>query len=66
MTHRYIVTLLLAFFLGFLGIDRFYNGRVLLGILKLFTGGIFAIGWIVDIILAIFGCQRDANGKYVR
>jgi TM2 domain protein len=31
---------LLAFFLGYLGVDRFYGGRILLGILKLLTFGL--------------------------
>nr|WP_237076510.1 TM2 domain-containing protein [Mycoplasma phocoeninasale] len=34
---------LLSFFFGGLGIDRFYGGRVGLGLLKLFTAGGFGI-----------------------
>ncbi len=48
------VSLLLCFFVGYLGIHKFYEGRILLGIVYLCTGGIFMIGVIVDLILLLF------------
>ncbi|EGC31297.1 hypothetical protein DICPUDRAFT_156873 [Dictyostelium purpureum] len=45
------VTYLLWFFLGVFGIHRFYLNRPCSGVLYLFTGGIFLIGWLVDICL---------------
>lgn len=48
------VSFFLCLFLGCLGIHKFYEGRVLLGILYLFTGGIFGIGVIVDLIVLLF------------
>jgi len=36
-------------FLGLAGIHRFYRGRILSGILWLFTGGLFLIGTILDL-----------------
>lgn len=45
--------LLLAIFLGWAGGYRFYKKQIGLGILYLLTGGIFFIGWFVDIFLAI-------------
>lgn len=45
------IVLLLAVFFGYIGIHRFYVGKVKSGILYLLTGGIFGIGWLVDIIL---------------
>ena len=32
---------LFAFFLGYLGVDRFYGGRILLGILKLYFSSVW-------------------------
>ncbi len=48
------VALALCFFLGVLGIHKFYEGKVGMGILYLFTGGLFAIGVIVDFIMLLF------------
>ena len=48
------VSFLLCLFLGYLGIHKFYEGRVLMGILYLFTGGLFGIGIIVDLIVLLF------------
>ena len=45
---------LLCLFLGWLGIHKFYEGRVLLGIVYLLTGGLFGVGVIVDLIILFF------------
>lgn len=42
------VAFVLAFFLGFLGVHRFYEGKIGTGILWLLTGGMLGIGWLVD------------------
>lgn len=47
------VAFLLCLFLGYIGAHKFYEGKVGMGILYLFTGGLFGIGWIVDIILLL-------------
>lgn len=44
------VALCLCIFLGMLGAHKFYEGRVGMGILYLFTGGLFTIGIIIDVI----------------
>ncbi|MEA4333865.1 TM2 domain-containing protein [Mycoplasma sp. 1232] len=63
---RLILTLL-SFFLGAFGVDRFYAGRIGLGLLKLLVGWWFSVGiWpIVDFILAVCGKQKDANGNEI-
>ena len=56
------VALLLCVFLGIPGVHRFYVGKIGTGVLYLFTGGLFLIGWIVDIIRIGTGEFLDANG----
>jgi hypothetical protein len=48
----WLVNLILTIFLDPLvqGINRILRGKVIIGILWIFTGGIFGIGWIIDII----------------
>lgn len=48
------VSFFLCLFFGVLGVHKFYEGRVLLGILYLFTGGLFVIGVIIDLIRLFF------------
>lgn len=45
--------LLLCIFLGFLGGHKFYEGKVGLGILYIFTIGLFGIGVFVDLIVIL-------------
>lgn len=45
--------LILTVFLGWLGVHRFYRKQYLIGILYLLTVGGCAIGWLVDIGIAI-------------
>ncbi|MBR4800930.1 MAG: TM2 domain-containing protein [Clostridia bacterium] len=56
---------LLCFFLGGLGIHRFFVGKVGTGILYLFTGGLFGIGALVDFIMILCGSFTDKEGKFL-
>ena len=62
----YAVTLLLALGLGYVGVHRFYAGKVGTGILYLFTFGFFGIGWIIDIFTVLFGNFTDKAGQFIR
>ncbi|AUC84434.1 TM2 domain-containing protein [Polaribacter sp. ALD11] len=59
-----VTALLLSIFLGGLGIDRFYLGYNLLGVLKLITLGGFGIWYIIDLIMIITGDLQPKNGSY--
>ena len=48
------VALALCFFLGYLGAHKFYEGKTGMGIVYLFTFGLFGIGVIVDFIVLLF------------
>lgn len=52
----WIVNLILTIFLDPIiqGINRILRGKVIIGLLWIITGGIFGIGWLVDIITMLF------------
>lgn len=56
-----LVTLLLCWFFGGLGIHRFYVGKIGTGLLYLFTGGLFGIGVFVDLITLLCNTFTDKN-----
>ena len=60
---NWLATLLLCFFLGYLGIHRFYTGHTVIGLIQLLTGGGCGIWYIVDLILIVVGRYRDADGN---
>ncbi len=48
------VSLILCVLLGFFGAHKFYEGKAGMGILYIFTGGLFGIGVIIDFISILF------------
>jgi TM2 domain-containing membrane protein YozV len=63
--HSRLAALLLCFFLGCLGVHRFYVGKVGTGVAMIFTLGGLGIWTLIDLIMIIVGGFTDANGKYV-
>lgn len=59
-TRNPVMSQVLSIFVGGLGIDRFYIGDILLGILKLITVGGLGIWFVIDWFL-IAGRTRDKN-----
>lgn len=53
----------LMWFLGYLGIHKFYLNKTGWGIAYLLTGGLLGLGVIIDCIMVIFLPVRDVNGK---
>ena len=44
----------LCLFLGYLGVHKFYEGRILLGIVYLLTFGLLGVGVIWDLVVLFF------------
>ena len=62
----FVVTILLCFFLGGLGVHRFYVGKIGTGILMLITCGGLGIWSLVDFIMIVCGVFRDVNGLPIK
>jgi len=60
------IAVLLSFYLGWLGIDRFYLGYTGLGVLKLVTLGGCGFWALVDAIFIALNRLPDAHGKSLR
>ncbi len=54
--------IIIVVLLGGLGVHRFMTGKIGTGILWLLTGGVFGIGWIIDIVSVCTGKFMKKDG----
>ena len=54
--------LILCVLFGWLGLHRFYVGKVITGLLYACTCGLFGIGWLVDLIMVCTGKFTNKDG----
>ena len=64
-SKSWVATLLLCFFLGGLGVHRFYVGKTGTGVLQLLTCGGFGLWVFIDFIMILVGAFTDADGQKI-
>ncbi|WP_426350876.1 NINE protein [Alloiococcus sp. CFN-8] len=54
-----LLDFLIILFLGPLGVHKFKEGNIRLGLIYLFTMGIFFFGWVLDLARALSLIMRE-------
>ncbi len=62
----FVPTLLLCFFLGVLGVHRFYVGKIGTGILQILTLGGLGVWVLIDFIMIVVGKFTDKQGLPIK
>ena len=63
---EWLVVMLLCFFLGGLGVHRFYVGKIGTGIAQLLTCGGCGIWALIDFVMILVGNFTDAEGNPIK
>lgn len=63
---EFVPAVLLCFFLGGLGVHRFYLGKTGTGILMLLTLGGLGIWTLIDFVRLVIGSMTDKDGLPLR
>lgn len=58
------LAIILSVLLGWLGIDRFYSGNYIMGVIKLCTFGFSGIWWVIDWFLIGKEIKRKNQSKF--
>jgi ribosomal protein L40E len=64
--NKWVICLLLCWFVGVFGIHRFYTGHTGIGIAQLLTLGGCGIWALIDFILIVTGNFKDAKGNLIK
>ena len=62
----FVPTVMLCFFLGALGVHRFYVGKIGTGIVQLLTFGGLGIWALIDFIMVVTGNFKDGQGMTIK
>jgi TM2 domain-containing membrane protein YozV len=62
----FVPTLLLCFFLGVIGVHRFYVGKIGTGILQILTFGGLGVWSLIDFIMIAVGKFTDKKGLPIK
>lgn len=60
---NWLVTLLLCFFMGNLGVHRFYTGYIGIGVAQILTFGGCGIWSLIDFITIVCGTYKTSDGS---
>jgi len=64
--NKWLICLLLCWFLGVFGIHRFYTGHTGIGVVQLLTLGGCGIWALIDFIIIVTGNFKDAQGNPIK
>lgn len=53
--------IIIVIFLGMFGVHKFIDKDYKMGIIYLFTGGLFGIGWLIDIVKELVGTASSSS-----
>lgn len=63
--ERWLITLLLCIFAGYLGVHRFYTGHIAIGVIQLLTLGGCGIWVFIDFLILVTNNFKDSEGNRI-